>query len=57
MISNDGLMQICGPTDGDDGKGLTLSGIASKDAKDKKGGLSYYDNNYDGWRGRKIKVT
>jgi len=57
MISNDGLMQICGLTDGDDGKGLTLSSIASKLAKDKKGGLSYYDNNYDGWRGRKIKVT
>ena len=52
MISNDGLMQICCPTDEQ-----TLSGKASKIAKDKKGGLSYYDNNHDGWRGRKIKVT
>jgi len=57
MVANSGLTGVCCPTDGDDGKGMTLPGIVSKLAKDKKGGLSYYDNNMDGWRGRKIKVT
>jgi len=56
MIANDGLMEIGGLHDAD-GKGMTCSALFSKFAKDRKGGLSYYDYNMDGWRGRKIKVT
>jgi hypothetical protein len=40
-----------------DADGLTISRVVDQMGKNKKGGLSHYDKNSDGWRGRKIKVT